>query len=118
MLACPLSSVLRPLGYRDCKRTHPGDLAFELVAGHGCRHSGWRSGHDDVAGCELDHFAELRDHLRHVPDHLGKVAVLTHLPVSLERNPAFAGMADLASGLQRPAGRRGVEGLSDLPRPL
>jgi branched-chain amino acid transport system ATP-binding protein len=75
------------------------DFAFEFVAGHGGGHAGRRSGHDDVAGGELDHFRELDDDLRHVPDHLRQIAVLPHFAVGRECDAAFAGVADLAGGL-------------------
>ncbi len=40
------------------------------------------------------------------------------LPLALSAMRPLLGMPDLVGGLQRPAGRRGVERLADLPRPL
>src|SRR5689334_11072492 len=109
-------SRLRPDRYADLPDAL--DLAFELVAYLQRRNASGRAGHDDVAGFERDHFGELPDDLRHVPDHLREVAVLLHLAIDLEIDAALLGMADLGSRSQRTAWRGTVEGLADFPWPL
>ena len=94
------------------------DLAFDLVAGDGGGDARRRAGHDDVAGRERDHFRELGDDLRHVPDQLIEVAVLAQFAVDLERDLALGRMADFARRLDRSARRGMVERLADFPRPL
>ena len=74
---------------------------------------GRRAGHDDVAGFQRHHLRQLGNRLRHVPDHLVEIAVLAQLAVHLERDAALGRMADLARGLERPAGRRMIERLAD-----
>src|SRR4029077_3267473 len=73
------------------------------------------AGHDDVAGFKRDHFGQLVDDLRYVPDHLGEIAILTDLSVALERDAPLARMADLARRLQRAAGSGRIECFADLP---
>src|SRR3984893_12022281 len=89
----------RRLPDADSKGADARDLAFELVARNGRGDAGGGSGHDHVAGGKLDHLAELADHLRHAPDHLGEVAVLAHLAVDLQGDAALARMADVCGGL-------------------
>src|ERR1051325_4807910 len=107
-------SRLRPDRYADLADAL--DLAFELVAYLQRRNASGRAGHDDVAGFERDHFGELPDDLRHVPDHLLEVAVLLHLAIDLEIDASLVRMADLGGRPQRAARRRAVERLADLPR--
>src|SRR5262249_26920808 len=47
-----------------------------------------------------------------------EIALLPQRAVGLERDAPFAGMADLAGGLQRSAWRGGVKSFADLPRPF
>ena len=110
--------LLQRLPDRDVELADAFDLALDLVAGDGGGDARRRAGHDDVAGGELDHLGQFRDDLRHVPDHLIEIAVLAHLAVDLERDAALRRMADLGGRLERPARRRMVERLADLPRPL
>src|ERR1700731_367295 len=98
----------RRLADADSEGADARDLALELVAGHGRGDAGGGSGHDHVAGGKLDHLAELADHLRHAPDHLGEVAVLAHLAVDLQGDAPLARMTDVCGGLQRSAWRRGI----------
>src|SRR5580704_14140883 len=118
-----LSSVVRPpslqgLPYRHAEFSDSLDLALDLVAGDGGGDARWRAGHDDVAGREVDHLRKFCDDLRHVPDHLIKVAVLAHLAVDFEHDAAFRRVADRGCRLERPARRRMIERLADLPGPL
>src|SRR5271169_2856345 len=94
------------------------DLALDLVAGDGRGDAGGRAGHDDVTCAKLDHFRQLGNDLRHVPDHLVEVAVLTDLAVDLERDAALRRIADFGGRLERAAGGRIIESLADFPRPL
>src|SRR6266508_5655733 len=103
---------------RHAELAHTLDLALDLVARDRGGDARGRSGHDDVAGRKLDHLGQLGDDFRDVPDHLIEIAVLAHLAVHLEHDAALARMPDLGGGLERPARRRMVEGLADLPRPL
>src|SRR5258708_30805673 len=103
---------------RDIERADALDLARDVVAGDGSGDARRRSRHDDVAGRQLDHLRKLRHDLRYVTDHLIEVAVLAHLAVDLEHDAAFRRVADFGRGLQRPARRRMIERLADLPRPL
>src|SRR6185437_2183348 len=80
--------------------------------------AGRRARHDDVAGANLDLLRQLPDDFGNVPDQLGEVALLPFSTVHREPDLALGGMADLGSRLQRRAGRRMVERLADLPRPL
>src|SRR5580658_4412034 len=103
---------------RDIERADALDLTLDLVAGDGGGDARRRSRHDGVAGRELDHLRKFRDDLRHVPDHLIEIAVLAHLAVDLEHDAAFRRVADLGCRLERPARRRMIERLADLPWPL
>src|SRR6266700_869818 len=107
---------LRPDGHRDLADAF--DFSFQLIAGLQRGNAGGRAGHDDIAGGKLDHLGQLPDDLRHIPDHLFKIAVLLHFAVDLEPDAALARVADLGRRLQRAAGRGAVERLADLPRPL
>src|SRR5215472_17880032 len=108
-----LSLQRRPDHHRQ--RSDAFDLAFELVAWDRRCHPGRGARHDDIAGHELDHFGKIGDDLGHIPDHLVEIAVLADLAIALERDAAFARMADLRRGPQRAAWRGGVERLADLP---
>src|SRR6202451_2857698 len=114
------SSVVQSerLAYRHAEFSDALDRALELVAGNGGGDARRRSRHDDVAGRELDHLRKLRDDLRYVPDHLIEIAVLAHLAVDLEHDAAFRRMADRGRRRERPAWRRVIERLADLPGPL
>src|SRR5580704_9930356 len=117
---CRPSSVVQSerLPNRHAEFSDTLDFALDLVAGDGGRDARWRAGHNDVAGGELDHLRKFCDDLRHVPDHLIEVAVLAHLAVDLEHDAAFRRVADRGCRLERPAWRRIIERLADLPRPL
>src|SRR5215470_20201523 len=91
-LSMMCSASARRRADRNRQRADAGDLAFELVAGDGGGDARGGPGHDDIAGGELDHLAELDDHLWHAPDHLREIAVLAHLAVDLERDAALARM--------------------------
>ncbi len=43
-----------------------------------------RAGVDEVAGLQLEQAGEIGDHLRHLPDQLVEVALLSQLAVDLE----------------------------------
>src|SRR5262245_37389671 len=111
-------ALLQRLADRHRQLADAFHFTFELVARHRRGDARGRAGHDDVAGLERDHLRELRDDLRHVPDHLRQVAVLANLAVALEADVALARMSGLQHGPERAARRGCVERLADLPRAL
>src|SRR5215216_6471352 len=88
-----ISALLRT--DRHIERADTLDLAFDLVAGNERADAGRRSGHDHVAGGELDHFRQFPDRLLDVPDHLVEIAFLLDRAVDLQRDAARGRMADL-----------------------
>ena len=71
--------------------SRPVDAAFDAVAlDHGAD-AGGRSGHDDVAGADRNLLRQLRDDLRHIPDHLREIGVLLHRAVDESQMRPFDG---------------------------
>src|SRR5690349_5190384 len=106
------------LADRHLQRADAVDAAFDLIAWDQRGDAGRRSGHDDVAGADLHLLRELPDDLRHAPDQLGEVALLTLGAVHRQPDLALGGVADLRSRLHGRAGRGVLERLADLPGPL
>src|SRR3546814_5418220 len=88
-------------------------MAVQHVATLHRRDAGGRAGKDDVAGRQFEQAGEVSDHLRHLPDHLAEIALLTTLAVHLQPDGARPRVADLAGGNQLSAGRGLLEGLAD-----
>jgi hypothetical protein len=82
VVASPLATteiLFQRLPDRDVKFADAFDFALDLVAGDGRGDARGRSGHDDVSGRKLDHFGELGDDFRYIPDHLIEIAVLAQI---------------------------------------
>src|ERR1700681_2842277 len=54
------------------------DPADQEVAGHDCSDARRRAGEDQVAGQQFVILRQEMQHVRHVPDHVGKIALLPH----------------------------------------
>src|SRR5690625_2975553 len=74
-----------------------------------------RSGHDQIARLQFEQLGEKRNHLGHLPDHLGKVALLAHLPIDLQPDRTLIKMSAFGYRNKRSTGPGLLKGLSDIP---
>src|SRR5918992_1468792 len=75
------------------------------------------SGHDQVAGLQLDQRAQVGDRLRHLPDLLREVALLAEFSVDAQVYRSLAGMADGRRWPDRTHRSGAVEALRHVPGP-
>src|SRR4051812_27795416 len=99
----------------DADSLHVVYRAADLVASLQEPDAGRGAREDQVAGLQRIELRQVGDDVRHRPDHLAQVAVLAHLAVHLQPDPAGARVADLRGGTDAADRRRLVERLARLP---
>ena len=70
-------------------------VAFHDIPGLDSCHAGWRAGHDQVTGAQLEDGLQVGNDFRNVPDQLCQIALLTHFTVDFEPNGTLAQVARL-----------------------
>src|SRR6202171_5275754 len=98
----PDSSKRRRLIDADLELTQRFDPPYQHVSGHHRADAGRRTGKDQIARQELVVLRKEMPHVRHVPDHVGQIALLLHRAVDLERDAATAHVTDLAHRMYGP----------------
>ena len=77
-----------------------------------------RAGEDQIAGQQFVVLRQEMQHVRHVPDHVGQIALLPGRAVDLEDDAAALRMSDLGDAVNRADRRRLRERFADVPRTL
>src|SRR5579872_3059776 len=89
-------------------------MGRDHVARHDRTDAGRRAGIDEIAGRECYLLRQLCDDFRNIPDHLADIAALALRPVDGKRDRTMFEMLGVLLR-DRPAWRRGIEALADLP---
>src|SRR5437763_15326184 len=100
---------------RVAQHLEPLDAALQPIARFDRAHTGRSAGENEIAGSELEQRRQLRDDVRHVPQHPTQVRLLAQLAVDTEPDapPRYLAQGSRADRGNR---RRAVKALASIPR--